>query len=287
MTTQKCYICGDENYIERPGSVRDNPSLKILECTNCSLVYLSSMEHINELHYEESGMHDGEVPNVESWLKETQFDDERRYRFIKDKITNKNVLDFGCGAAGFLDYAKTSASNIDGVELELYLQESFNERGLTVYPSLQAAQNNNLKYDLITAFHVIEHLSDPISILKQLSELLDEKGEMIIEVPNSNDALLGLYDSKPFQSFTYWSQHLFLFNSQTLTRLVHQVGLKVNWIKHIQRYPLSNHLYWLSAGKPGGHKEWNVINNDKLNAEYENQLAAIGKTDTIIAGISK
>jgi hypothetical protein len=69
--------------------------------------------------------------------------------------------------------------------------------------------------------------------------------------------------------------------------LIKQAGLKLTWIKHIQRYPLSNHLYWLSEEKPSGDKKWNFINNDKLNAEYENQLAAIGKTDTIIAGISK
>jgi hypothetical protein len=110
---------------------------------------------------------------------------------------------------------------------------------------------------------------------------------MIIEVPNSDDALLTLYENYAFQNFTYWSQHLFLFNAKNMTDLIKQAGLKLNWIKHIQRYPLSNHLYWLSKNKPGGHKKWSFLNNKKLNAEYENQLASIGKTDTIIVGISK
>ena len=110
---------------------------------------------------------------------------------------------------------------------------------------------------------------------------------MIIEVPNSDDALLTLYENSDFQKFTYWSQHLFLFNAKTMAELIKQVGLKINWIKHVQRYPLSNHLHWLAKGKPGGHKKWNFLNNSQLDQEYEHQLAAIGKTDTIIVGISK
>lgn len=282
-----CYLCGSEEYATRPGMVRDNPSLKVLECTKCGLVYLSERDHIGDFHYEDSGMHDGEIPDVESWLRETQNDDKRRYEFVKDKITNKNILDFGCGVGGFLDLAKTSAANVSGIELELSLQKTFNNRGLNVFQNIQAALKDNSKYDLITAFHVIEHLADPISILKNLTELLDVNGWLIIEVPNSNDALLTLYDCQPFQEFTYWSQHLFLFNSNTLANLIKQAGLKLSWIKHVQRYPLSNHLYWLSAGKPGGHEKLNVLNEERLNSEYGSQLAAIGRTDTIIACISK
>ncbi|MCW8901337.1 MAG: class I SAM-dependent methyltransferase [Gammaproteobacteria bacterium] len=287
MNVHNCYLCGHKEYVTRPGKIRDNSSLKVLECTNCSLVYLSSFNHIASSHYEESGMHDGEVPDIESWLKETQVDDKRRYNFVKNKITNKKILDFGCGAGGFLEFAKMSATNVSGVELEKKLQDSFKSRGLNVYPNLKEAQKENNNYDLITSFHVIEHLSDPISTLKELASLLNDKGEMIIEVPNSDDVLLSLYDCQPFTNFTYWSQHLFLFNVHTFANLIKQAGLKLSWIKHVQRYSLSNHLYWLSAGKPGGHQKWSMIDNKNLNAEYENQLAAIGKTDTIIAGITK
>ena len=72
-----------------------------------------------------------------------------------------------------------------------------------------------------------------------------------------------------------------------MTELIKQADLKLNWIKHVQRYPLSNHLYWLAKGKSNGHQKWNFLDNSKLNAEYENQLALIGKTDTIIVGVSK
>jgi 2-polyprenyl-3-methyl-5-hydroxy-6-metoxy-1,4-benzoquinol methylase len=278
-----CYLCKSDKFSNRTGSVRDNPDIDILECDNCGLVYLSSLEHIQDRHYEESGMHVDEAPNIDNWLKETEFDDKRRYDFVKEKITNKNVLDFGCGAGGFLEMAKQSACNVSGVELERFLQPSFQERKLNVFSNLSTAQKEGQKYDVITAFHVIEHLKNPKEILKDLSQLLTENGEIIIEVPNSDDALLTLYESKDFQNFTYWSQHLFLFNKNTITELVKQAGLKLNWIKHVQRYPLSNHLYWMSKGEPGGQKSWSFLDNDKLTAEYESQLALIEKTDSLIA----
>ena len=282
-----CYLCKSDQYSQRAGSVRDNSNIDILECSDCGLVYLSSLNHIQDGHYEESGMHGDEVPDIDNWLKETEFDDNRRFEFIKAKITNKTILDFGCGIGGFLDKSKQSADKVAGIELEIALQTSFKKRGLNVFLNLSAAKENNQKYDIITAFHVVEHLQDPKSILKDLSELLAGGGEMIIEVPNSDDALLTLYENSDFQKFTYWSQHLFLFNAKTMAELIKQVGLKINWIKHVQRYPLSNHLHWLAKGKPGGHKKWNFLNNSQLDQEYEYQLAAIGKTDTIIVGISK
>lgn len=281
-----CYLCGSEKHSTRPGSVHDNTDIKVLECEVCGLVYLSSQSHIGDGHYENSGMHDSEEPDIEAWLKETQTDDERRYQFLKERMTNKCVLDFGCGIGGFLERAKNSATNTAGIELETVLQLSYQSRGLTVFPSLQTAKENGQKWDLITAFHVVEHLPDPAKILQELSTLLSGGGEMIIEVPSSDDALLTLYENQAFQNFTYWSQHLFLFNARTMQSLVEKAGLKLNWIKHVQRYPLTNHLYWLAKGKPGGHKKWAFMNVDGLNEQYEQQLAALGLTDTIIAGIS-
>ena len=142
-------------------------------------------------------------------------------------------------------------------------------------------------YDVITMFHILEHLSDPKSVLSKLNKMLTENGQIIIEVPNANDALLALYNNKPFSNFTYWSCRLFLYTVKTLQMLFDQVNLKVSYIKQIQRYPLSNHLYWLANDRPGGHQKWYFFDSPELHAVYEKQLTAIGKCDTIIASISK
>jgi 2-polyprenyl-3-methyl-5-hydroxy-6-metoxy-1,4-benzoquinol methylase len=280
-----CYLCNSENYRKRPGSVRDDLSISILECSDCSLVYLSSLNHIKKGHYENSGMHDKDL-DIKIWLEDTRADDERRFLFLKDHMINKDVLDFGCGNGGFLSRSKNSAKSVTGVELELAMQSSFKSRGINVFENLDKAKKGSNKWNLITAFHVVEHLSDPISIIRDLSILLAKDGEIIIEVPSSEDALLTLYENQEFQNFTYWSQHLFLFNAKTLQKLIKKSGLKLNWIKHVQRYSIANHLHWLSKGKPEGHKKWFFLDDDLLNIEYGKRLAEIGKTDTIIASLS-
>jgi hypothetical protein len=78
---------------------------------------------------------------------------------------------------------------------------------------------------------------------------------------------------------------LYLFNINTLQTVVNQSGLKLITIQQFQRYPLSNHLFWLSQGKPGGHKQWSFLDTPQLKAAYANSLGAIGKCDTLIAHI--
>lgn len=283
-----CYICGGVDFSTRPGSVRDNNDIKVLECTACGLVTLSETDHIDKDHYVEGKMHGEEPKPISEWLKETDADDQRRFEMLRPKLAAASVLDFGCGCGGFLLKARELAKIAEGIELEKRVQEFFREKELTVWPSLEQAKvNGTKKFDLITSFHVFEHLSDPRQMLQALVELLADNGELIIEVPSSSDALLTLYECEPFSRFTYWSQHLFLFNQHTLSELVKQAGLNLRWLKQVQRYPLSNHLHWLAKGKPGGHNKWAFLDTPILNEAYAQQLGTLGKCDTLMAGIGK
>ncbi len=95
-----CYLCKHADFSVRKGAVRDDPSLKILECTNCGLVTLSSIQHIQSGHYEASGMHGDDLPSMECWLRETERDDQRRFEMLEAHLVSRKVLDFGCGAGG-------------------------------------------------------------------------------------------------------------------------------------------------------------------------------------------
>lgn len=274
-----CYLCHHPEERKRKGSVRDDPSLDIVECVNCGLVGLASTRHILDGHYEESGMHGGTPPSMATWLRETERDDSRRFEMLETSIVNRKVLDFGCGAGGFLKKAQAIAGEVAGVELEQRVHVHWGDE-LPLYRSLDEA---GAGYDLITAFHVVEHLSDPRSMLRELSTHLKVGGRLVVEVPSSEDALLTLFDNDAFQHFTYWSQHLFLFKANTLKLLAEQAGLNVVVIQQYQRYPLSNHLHWMSQGAPGGHQKWAFLDTPELQRAYANALAAVAKCDTLIA----
>ena len=278
-----CYLCGKDEFRKRVGRVRDNHNLDIIECLSCGLVFLSSFDHMHKYFYQEARMHDESV-DIETLLKDTAWDDDRRFVFLKRVIENKSLLDFGCGAGGFLTRTRSAASYVAGVEIETRLKPHFREEGLEVFADIAEVKSY---FDVITLFHVLEHMKDPISFLGRLAEKLNDDGQLIVEVPSADEALLKLYANSPFSQFTYWSCHLFFFTNSTIASIAKKAGLKVNYIKQVQRYPLSNHLYWLAKGKPGGHKIWNFLDSEELHKSYEKQLASLGLCDTIIASFSK
>ena len=62
------------------------------------------------------------------------------------------------------------------------------------------------------------------------------------------------------------------------------VGFEDIQVEGVQRYPLSNHLYWLANGNAGGHKSiLSLVDSPSLIAAYSNSLAAIDATDTLVA----
>lgn len=204
-----------------------------------------------------------------------------------NSIIGKDIIDFGSGYGGFLMQAKPFTKNILGIELDVNVKPIYEKNDIPLVHNLDDTFGI-MGGDLLTAFHVVEHLSDPITTLKQLASLLKPNGKMIVEVPNADDALLTIYKNKAFSEFTYWSPHLYLYNSYTLKMLAQKAGLKVDFVKCIQRYPISNTLYWLSNNLSAGHKAWGgFLESTILQEAYESVLASIGATDTIIAQFRK
>lgn len=200
-----CYLRNSNSFSERKGEVRDAVSMKILECNECGLVSLDSNSQIQSGFYESSSMRGYEPTTMEEWLKETHSDDERRFHQLKSFLPNKRILDFGCGAGGFLAKAKDLVSNAVGVDLERRVQDHWKDSEIMIFPSIEGATDSSKAVggcDLITAFHMVEHLRDPCEILRQIGALFTVDGRMGIEVPSTNDALPTLYGCGVFQGLT-------------------------------------------------------------------------------------
>jgi hypothetical protein len=82
------------------------------------------------------------------------------------------------------------------------------------------------------------------------------------------------------------SRNLAIFGRwrHTPSVLAQQAGLSVTYIKHIQRYPWSNHLYWLAHGKPNGHADWGVLDSPSL---YRQDRCARRLFDSLILFLYK
>ncbi|MDP2432796.1 MAG: hypothetical protein Q8O33_12290 [Pseudomonadota bacterium] len=95
---------------------------------------------------------------------------------------------------------------------------------------------------------------------------------------------LGKLRNKSFVDFTLWSQHLVLHTRESLTLMLTDAGFQIISIEGVQRYGIANHLYWLTEGKPGGHKEiLSIIVTVNLIHSYSDALSRLDANDTIVA----
>ena len=208
-------------------------------------------------------------------------DDYRRAVQFEKNLKNKDILDFGCGWGGFLRYVKNYKS-LSGIELRNecinYIQK--NIKKIDISDNLNSFDK---KFDIITIFHVLEHIPYQIKTLKLLKSKLKNNGKIIIEVPHAEDFLILQEELKEFKNFTFWSEHLILHTYKSLKSILLKAGFKSVNIQYYQRYDFSNHLGWFLKRKPGGHNFYKEIISDSLNSSYCENLKKLGQTDILIA----
>lgn len=262
--------------------VRDREDVKVLKCAHSGVIYLSSTHHIEQSYYnDKKGASYWSSKTREEGLKTTAEDDNRRFNQFKDLVKGKTYMDVGSGLGGVLDLFKTVAKEVSAVEPQDEIRNVLNSIGYKVYNSIESAPAKNV--EVISLFHVFEHLTDPLGSLKNLHKALADGGKIIIEIPHAKDALIETFNSDAFKAHTFWSEHLILHTRASVGEFLKAAGFKNVKVQGYQRYPLANHLYWLNKGEPGGQNVWKHLRNEKLEEEYAKQLDNIDQTDTLIA----
>ncbi len=208
-------------------------------------------------------------------------DDHRRAVQFKKYFKNKSILDFGCGWGGFLKNLKYYKS-LNGIEIRKeclnYIQKKIKK--IKISNDINSIKN---KFDVITMFHVLEHIPNQIETLKILKSKLNNKGKIIIEVPHAEDFLILQDELKEFRDFIFWSEHLVLHTYKSLKTVLSKSGFKKINIYYYQRHGFSNHLGWFLKRKPGGQNFYEKIISDKLDNFYIENLKKLGQTDTLVA----
>ncbi len=253
----------------------------VLECEECYLV-THAEDLSDQVNYVSGSMHNWAQGYGDS-LPGPVSDISRRASAIKEIAKARkinSILDFGCGAGAMLT-TLANEFNVVGVEPDSGAGDAARKLGHTVFGSAEDALVSNIQVEIVTLFHVIEHFYDASLELNRILELLEPGGIIVIETPNSMDALLTKYESEDFSNFTYWSHHPMLHSDKSLAELLERTGFEVIENSGVQRYNLNNHLYWLSKGHPGGHVTWKDYSSIEAIDAYEKFLIQERISDTL------
>ncbi|MFH4963823.1 class I SAM-dependent methyltransferase [Gaetbulibacter sp. M235] len=152
----------------------------------------------------------------------------------------KSLLDFGCGTGDFLQIAKDGGWEVYGIEPNDEARKIANKKTEnSVFNSENLLKLENSRFDVITLWHVLEHLpnlNEHISIFKKL---LKPKGTLIIAVPNFKS-----YDAKFYKNF--WAafdvpRHLWHFSKTSISKLVSKENMHV-----VKTYPMLFDAFYVS-----------------------------------------
>ena len=142
---------------------------------------------------------------------------------------SKNLLDVGCGTGDFLQAAQNNEWNVFGIEPNQQARNIANNKtNNSVFETEQLLKFKEHSFDVITLWHVLEHLPNLEDHLSVFKKLLKPNGTLIIAVPNYKS-----YDATYYKEF--WAgfdvpRHLWHFSKAALSKLVLKESMEVKKI---------------------------------------------------------
>jgi len=141
------------------------------------------------------------------------------------------LLDVGCGNGLFLDQMRHFGWEVTGVEPDGGAVSVAREKfGLVVFHgSLKEAKFPDGRFDAITMNHVIEHVLDPIGLLKECRRVLRPGGKLVAVTPNIKSRGRRMFGD----AWLHWDppRHLSLFSSQALRASAERAGLVIQELR--------------------------------------------------------
>ena len=131
------------------------------------------------------------------------------------KLSSKSVLDFGAGTGDFLKICKNNNWQVLGIEPNAEARENAVKKGVHLKENLLDVTNQ--KFDVITLWHVLEHVENLKSTIKVLKNLLQPEGRIVVAVPNYKS-----YDAAFYKE--HWAaydvpRHLWHFSQKAIHKL--------------------------------------------------------------------
>lgn len=247
-TLSSCPVCAHnqfENFLIGKDYLVTEESFCIVSCNQCGFKFTNPRPSPEKLHeYYQSDeyiSHQTKANNPLSWIYKLARAHAiaKKLRWISElDVDGKTMLDYGCGTGSFLKAAAKKGWTVTGIEPSDLAAKQAASKNIEIFGQIEGLEPNQ-KFNIITLWHVLEHVPDLNPILEKLKSKISPKGCMIIAVPNSDS-----YDASKYGAF--WAaydlpRHLYHFTKASMKRL-----LKKHQLKLEDTIPLTMDAYYIS-----------------------------------------
>ncbi len=162
------------------------------------------------------------------------------------RLAPGRLLEIGCASGSYLHYMARRGWEVEGIEFSPEAAASARKRGYRVDTgAVETIDKDQAQFDLIVGWMVLEHLHQPLSVLKKLRLWVKPDGKLAFSVPNAGGWQRRLFSSRWYD--LHLPNHLFHYDPASIRNLMAAAGWRVTAIHH-QR-TLGNAVastgYWL------------------------------------------
>lgn len=231
----KCPWCGSEKAqinLWLKDEFLSKEDFHICECLSCGLLYTMprpNKEKIGEYYkseeyYSHQENKKGFIPRLYESVKKVNL--KHKYNLATQGLNVGKMLDIGCGVGDFLHTAEEHGWKCTGVEPSEDAKAIAKTKTKADIINSEAIEKiPDASFDLITMWHVLEHVDDLKWQIEQLHRLTKTKGRIVIAVPNYKS-----YDGQYYKEL--WAaydvpRHLSHFNKNVLTKIFKSKNLEL------------------------------------------------------------
>jgi 2-polyprenyl-3-methyl-5-hydroxy-6-metoxy-1,4-benzoquinol methylase len=234
-TLKNCPVCNSSiftDYLEVEDYFLSHEVFSLQKCNSCGFVFTNPRPLENDLsRYYQSEEYISHSSSSESitdkiYYSVRNYAIKKKFNLINKHFKSCKILDIGCGTGEFLNYFKAKGWDTTGIEPnETARKTAIEKYGLKVHLENQLDKFKKSSFEVITMWHVLEHVPDLNFRIEQLKSLIKENGVLIIAVPNIDSK-----DSKTYGK--YWAaldvpRHLYHFNQSTIKKLFEKFGFEL------------------------------------------------------------
>lgn len=235
LTINKCLVCGSDSFepfLVCKDYTVSQQNFNIVSCKSCGFKFTNPRPENSVIgdYYkaEDYVSHSNTTKGVVNKLYHSvrNYTLKQKLKLISSYVSRGTMLDYGCGTGMFLNVCKNDGWETYGMEPDDNARKMSIEKGLDVFSDNDKVSDRiaDKKFNAITLWHVLEHVTDMEATLSFFKSKLNDDGVLIIAVPNHVS-----YDAQYYKEF--WAaydvpRHLHHFDINSMTSLVEKAGFK-------------------------------------------------------------